>query len=105
MLPTADRREKLGAAAEHMIDELIQYLTTHPDINNEITILEEEIQCATHPGQHHEVILYQIQRFSCIRGPPPKGSYESCPKCMAQNKRREPRTPLDFTNDNSFPAH
>jgi hypothetical protein len=31
-------------AAEHMIDELIQYIKTNPDVDNETTILGDEIR-------------------------------------------------------------
>jgi hypothetical protein len=39
-------KKKIGAAPEHMIDELIQFIKTNLDFNNETTILGEEIQCA-----------------------------------------------------------
>jgi hypothetical protein len=80
-----------------MIDELIQYIKTNPDVNAETTIVGEEIRCANRFKVTNHFLGTTILSYPRS----PKRSLRTPPKTHG-HKRREP-TPLDLTTKN-FPA-
>jgi hypothetical protein len=81
-------------AAEHMIDELIQYITNNPDVNNETTILGDEIR------RTNRVKVSQYSNgYNDFLGSKVPQTVTSNPSPNAWHKRRD-TTPLAYNSDN-----
>jgi hypothetical protein len=84
-------------AAEYMIDELIQYIMTHPDVKNETTIHGDEIRRA-----NRVKVSKHFNGYNDFLGSKVPQTVTSNPSPNAWHKRRE-TTPLAYNSDD-FPA-
>jgi hypothetical protein len=84
-------------AAEHMIDDLIKYINTDPDITNDLSMTGERIRRANKIRTSNEFEGYTAFLLSKV-----PSTITTNPAPNAWAKRREPM-PTDYTNDNYPP--
>jgi hypothetical protein len=82
-------KHKIGPA-EHMIDELIEYIRKNPEIHTKTTINSMDIKHANNINVSNSFNKVDKSLFPGIEGPPMKRLCCTPPKCMEQASRPNP---------------